>query len=461
MTKPLESAQAAHGAGVESGAHEGEVFDPAGHRPTARGLSIVAVVVVLIVAGLAIAGIVPRVVHRSALQDDEHRAASDMPRVRVAKAERSTAKSGLTLPGTVQPLQETILYARANGYVRKWLVDIGAQVKKGQVMAELDIPDIDEQLRQAEASANQSKAGINQAKSQLELARTTNKRYETLGPSGVVSQQELEQYHSGYEVQQANVIAAEASYASAEANVRRYQDLKSFGTISAPFDGVVTMRAAEVGQLVTAGTTSGQALFKVAEVDIVRVFVNVPQLYSAGIKVGMDAPTSMRETPGRIFAGKVARTANELDTATRTLLTEVDIPNADRTLVSGMYAQVAFDVKRQDRPLFVPATAVLYDAQGTRAAVIHDGVVSWKPVVIDSDFGDRLAIAGGLNDGDLVAVTPSERLTEGMHVNVDAQPPAAPKPGETPAKTSTEPPSQPSRPQQVEQTEKASGANSK
>jgi len=459
MTKPLESAQAAEGRGAQGGGHgEGEVFDPAEHRPTTRGLGIVVVVVVLLLAGLAVAGIVPRIMHRSAMDDDERRAASEMPRVRVAKAERSTAKSGLTLPGSVQPLQETILYARANGYVRKWLVDIGAQVKKGQVMAELDIPDIDEQLRQAEAAANQAQAGINQAKSQRELARTTNNRYETLGPSGVVSQQEIEQYHSSYEVQQSNVAAAEASYGSAQANVRRYQDLKSFGTITAPFDGVVTMRAAEVGQLVTSGTASGQALFKVAEVDIVRVFVNVPQLYSAGIKVGMDAPTSMRETPGRVFAGSVARTANELDMATRSLLTEVDIPNADRTLVSGMYAQVAFDVKRQDRPLFVPATAVLFDAQGTRVAVVHDGVVSWKTVVIDGDFGDRLAIASGLAEGETVAVTPSERLIEGLHVKMEAEPAQAP--AAEPTRTPTEGAGQPSGPQQASQAEKGSGAKS-
>jgi len=319
----------------------------------------------------------------------------------------------------VQPLQETTVYARANGYVRRWQVDIGAPVKKGQVLAELDIPDIDEQLRQAEATANQAHAGIAQSKSQLELARTTNKRYTTLAPSGVVSQQEVEQYQSSFEVQQANVTAAEAAYGSAQANVRRYQDLKSFGTITAPFDGVVTMRAAEVGQLVTSGTGMGQALFKVAEVDIVRVFVNVPQLFAAGIKVGMDAPTQMRETPGRVFVGKVARTANELDLATRTLLTEVDIPNPDRTLVAGMYAQVAFDVKRQDNPIFVPATAVLFDAQGTRAAVVVDGRVSWRRVEIAGDFGDRLAIATGVAEGELVAVTPNEHLMEGGQVHVE------------------------------------------
>jgi RND family efflux transporter MFP subunit len=413
MSKSVESGHAVPAA-VQP--HEGEVFDPAAHRPSGRSLARVGIVVLVVLAGLLAAGLVPRVLHKSAMDADARRAATEVPNVRVVAVARDHTTTGLTLPGTVQPLQETQLYARANGYVKRWLVDIGAQVKKGQVMAELEIPDIDAQLSQAEAAAHQARAGIAQAKTQLELARTTNDRYTALGPSGVVSQQELEQYHSSYEAQQSNVAAAEAAHVSAQANVRRYSDLKSFGTITAPFDGVVTMRNAEIGQLVTAGTGMGQALFKVAEVDIVRVFVNVPQLFAAGIKVGMSAPVRMRETPGRVFPGTVARTSHELDMATRSLLTEVDIPNDDRTLVSGMYAQVAFDVKRQDDPLFVPATAVLYDVHGTRVVVVRDGVVHWQKVEVRADFGDRIAISTGVSEGDVVALTPSERLIEGTHV---------------------------------------------
>jgi RND family efflux transporter MFP subunit len=379
---------------------------------------------------MLVAGIVPRAASHAAVLADERRTAADVPKVRVAKAERAAGKSALRLPGTVQPLQETSIYARASGYVRKWRVDIGARVKAGEVLVELDVPDIDEQLRQAQAAANQARAGVAQAKSQLALAGTTNRRYTTLAPSGVVSQQEVEQYQSSFEVQQANVVAAEAAAKSAEANVHRYEDLRSFATITAPFDGVVTMRAAEIGQLVTSGTGMGQALYKVAEVDVVRVFVNVPQLYAAGIKVGMDAPTTMRETGGRVFAGKVARTSNELDMSTRTLLTEVDIPNPDGALVAGMYATVAFDAKREGQPILVPATAVLFNAQGTRVAVIRDGVVTWASVEIDGDLGDRLAISTGLSEGDVVAVTPSERLLEGMRVQAEEKPaagaPAAP-----------------------------------
>jgi RND family efflux transporter MFP subunit len=192
--------------------------------------------------------------------------------------------------------------------------------------------------------------------------------------------------------------------------------------VTAPFDGVVTMRGVETGQLVAAGTGQGQALYKIAEDDVVRVFVDVPQLYAAGIRAGSDAPVTIREASGRVFPGKVARTSRELDTASRTLLVEVDIPNADRTLVSGMYARVSFDVKRQDSPVFVPATSVLIDAAGTRVAVVRDGGVHWQRVEVAADLGDRLALSSGLSEGDTVAVTPSARLAEGQRVEVAASP---------------------------------------
>jgi membrane fusion protein, multidrug efflux system len=394
--------------------HEAETFDPAGHRPTGRALRRTAVAALAVLGALVVAGVVPRVRHGVAMAEEARVAAAQVPAVRVARAERVTGGSSLVLPGSVQPLQETTLYARANGYVRRWRVDIGAHVKKGDVMAELDLPDIDHELLQAVAAAAQAKAGIAQAETQLELARTTSRRYSVLGKSGVTSQQEVDQYNASFDVQQANVNAMRAAYDSAMANVHRLEDLKSFGTITAPFDGVVTMRTAEVGQLVVSGAGMGQALFKVAEVDVVRVFVNVPQLYAGGVAPGMDAPTSVREIPSRVFAGKVARTSNELDVNSRTLLAEVDIPNPDGTLIAGMYAQVSFDVKRQDRLLYVPATAVLFDAHGTRAAVLQGGVVHWRDVDVAADLGDKLAIARGLEEGETVVLTPSDRLTDGM-----------------------------------------------
>jgi RND family efflux transporter MFP subunit len=239
-----------------------------------------------------------------------------------------------------------------------------------------------------------------------------------------VTQQEVDQYQAGYDAQQSSVVAAEAGHGSALANVQRLRDLKDFGVIVAPFDGVVTQRTAEIGQLVTAGTSMGQPLFKVAEVDTVRVFVNVPQLYAADIHVGMDAPATVRERPGRTFEGKVARTADELDVGTRTLLTEVDIPNPDGALIAGMYGQITFHIKGRGQLVLVPATAVLIDAQGTRAALVRGGSISWRKVEIEKDLGDKVAIATGLADGDVLVAGPSDRLVEGMRVRAEDSPSA-------------------------------------
>ena len=301
-------------------------------------------------------------------------------------------------------------------------MDIGAAVKKGQVLAELDVPDIQDQLLQGQATANQTNAQIVQAQTQLKLAKITNDRFSALGPSGVVTKQEVDQYQAGYEAQQANVAAVQAAHGSALANVRRIGDLRNFATLVAPFDGVITERTAQVGQLVTSGTNEGLPLFKVAEVDVVRVFVNVPQLYAEGIVVGMDAPTTVREKPGRVFAGKVTRTAHELDTATRTLLTEIDIANTDDALTAGMYAQVTFHMSGATPFLVVPATAVLIDAGGTRAAVVKDGVLHWQEVEVEADFGNQIALAKGINEGDAVVVAPSDRLPEGVHVATNEEP---------------------------------------
>ena len=228
-----------------------------------------------------------------------------------------------------------------------------------------------------------------------------------------------------------NIAAAEAAHGSALANVLRLRDLKSFGVIVAPFDGVVTARTAEVGQLVTAGTTTGKPIFRVAEVDTVRVFVNVPQLYAADIHVGMDAPTTVRERPGRTFDGKVARTANELDVGSRTLLTEVDIPNPDGALIAGMYGRIAFLLTGHDRLLVVPATAVLIDAQGTRAALVRGGAISWQKVGIEKDLGEKVAILTGLAEGDVLVLAPSDRLVEGMRVRAEDAPSTQPLVAET------------------------------
>ncbi len=368
-------------------------------------------------------GVAPRLEAKAALATEAKAAASLVPKVEVMTAAHDETRAPLLLPGTVQPLRETSMYARANGYVRKWYVDIGAEVKKGEPLVDLEIPDVDEELRQVRANFRQSGAAVSQARSRMAFAQATDRRYAALVPSGVVSQQQTDQYASDLQVESANVEAAEAARGSAEANVRRVEDLRAYGTIAAPFDGVVTMRAAEVGQLVVSGTGQGQPLFKVAEDDVVRVFVNVPQLYAGGITKGMDAPLTVREAPGRTFKGKVQRTSRELDVATRSLLVEVDIANDDRALVSGMYATVSFDIARRDAPVFIPSSAAVFDASGVRVAVVRDASVHWQKVELAGDQGDRLGVAKGLEPGSTIVKNPSDRLTEGLRVE-----PVSPKP---------------------------------
>lgn len=413
-------------------AHAGdESFDPAAHRPGARSMALSALLVALVVGALIAAGVIPRLRARSTVRADHERAASLVATVLVARPARAPAGSaGVTLPGSILAVQETQIYARSSGYVRSLRVDLGDAVTEGQALAVIDNPEVDQELRQVQAAVAQARAALQQARTQRELARAEAARYAALVTSGIVSQQETAARQAQAEVTAANVSAAEAALASTEANVRRLQELKSFATVRAPFDGTITARGVEVGQLVTAGTTAGTAMFRVSKTDVVRVMVNVPQAYAPGVHVGAAVTVRLREFPGRSFRGTIARTAGALDAATRTLVTEVRVPNADRALLAGMYSQLTLQLERASAPLYVPSTALVVNALGTRMAVVEGGVIHWHPVQIDADLGDRVAVATGLGEGDQVVVTPSDRLTEGMRVRAEmAPPPRAPSGG--------------------------------
>ena len=400
----------------ESSPDEGANFDPAHHRPGPRHLFAAGGLAAVLFTGLGLAGVVPRLANRAAAHEEQEQAAKELPRVAVAKPVRAAAGSGVTLPGSIQPVQETTVYARTNGYIAKYEVDLGDKVKARQVLAEIDTPELNQELRQAQAAVNQARAVVEQARTQLELARTENGRYAKLRPTGVVSQQESDEHQAKFDVQQANLQAADAALGSAEANVLRLRETKSFATVRSPFDGVVTSRTIELGQLVAAGAGQGQALFRVAKVDVMRIFVNVPQLFAPSVRVGDEAQVTVREFAGRTFRGTIARTANELDTSTRTLLTEVRTANADGALIAGMYAQVMLPIQRADAPLLLPSTVLAVSAEGTRVAVVEGGVIRWRKVQIDGDMGDRVAGASGVGEDDAVVVAPSDRLTEGLSV---------------------------------------------
>jgi len=391
-------------------------FSPEPYRPTSRQLLFGLIGFLAVLALLVATGVVPRMIARSTSDKEWANSSADVPRIATTIATRAAPSRTVTLPGSLQPVQETTVYARTNGYVRRYLVDIGDSVKTGQVLAEIDAPEIDQELSQARASGNQAGAVLEQARTRSELARVELKRYATLAPSGVVSEQETEEHQAALDSEQANVRAAQASLMSAAANVRRLQDLQRFSVVTAPFDGVVTSRTTELGQLVTSGLGAGQALFKVAKVDTMRVFINVPQLYAPSVRIGATADVSLREFPGRTFQGLITRTANELDSVARTLMTEIRVDNASRTLIAGMYATVSFRADHMDTPLVIPATAIVTSAEGTRVAVVNGGRLHWKKVVIASDEGDEVAISSGLEESDAIVVRPSDHLGEGMRI---------------------------------------------
>jgi len=314
----------------------------------------------------------------------------------------------LELPGSVQAYTESPIYARTNGYLLRWYKDIGATVRKGELLADLDTPEVDQELSQSQAARQQMVAA-------LELARTSADRWRELRKTDSVSQQELDQRTSDYAQAQANLAAADA-------NVRRLQQMESFKHVYAPFAGVLTRRNVDIGALVNAGNGgSGKELFNLALIDPLRVYVSIPEADAPAIRAGMRAWIALAEFPAARFTGTVVRTANAIDQNTRTLLTEVDVPNQDGRLLPGAYAQVHFDVPLNGGRLSVPSSAMLFRSEGPSVAVVGPGDrVQLRPIVIGRDFGTSLEILQGVRANDRVVENPPDSLETGQIVHVVA-----------------------------------------
>jgi RND family efflux transporter MFP subunit len=322
---------------------------------------------------------------------------------------RSAADQDLTLPGNVQAYVETPIYARTNGYLKKWYVDIGGRVKEGQLLATIDTPEVDQQL-------NQAQAALLQAQASMDLAKTTAERYQNLLKSDGVSQQEVDQNNGAYKVADANVNAAKA-------NLERLKYLQSFQNVTAPFDGVLTARNVDIGALISDGNT--QPLFQLAQVSVLRIYVNVPEPYSNDINPGLTTQLHIAEFPNNIFAGKVVHTAGAIDPASRTLLTEVQVPNPKEQLMPGAYAEVKFHIHSGVVPLLVPSTALIFRSDGAQVALVDsDNKAHLRSVTIGRDFGSNLEIISGLQPDDQVIVNPPDSISEGAPVAVQTQPPA-------------------------------------
>ena len=315
-------------------------------------------------------------------------------------------------------LREAVIYARTSGYLKQRNVDIGDKVKTGQLLALLETPEIDEQIGQARATLDQSKAAREQVKTNLEFARISLERIRPLTPAGVASRQDLDQREAAHQAEEANLRAADAAIAANAANVRRLVELENFSRVVAPFDGTITARNVDVGALITAGNGTGQALFTLAASDPVRVFVSVPQNLSSTIHAGDAATLQVRDYPGRKFAGKITRDAAAIDVRSRTLLTEVQIPNKDGALLPGMYANVTFESTQPHPALLVDVSALIATADGSAVAVVDkDNKLHVQPIEIEQDFGAKLSVSGGVTAQDRVVLNANGDLREGLAVD--------------------------------------------
>ena len=369
-----------------------------------RGVAVlIAVLGILFVIG-AVTGLMVRFSESRALAKETESLA--VPSVVVVHAQQEAPQQDLVLPSTLQAYTESPIYARTNGYLAKWYRDIGSHVEKGQPLADIETPEIDQELMQAGAARDQAAA-------QAQIAKTSAERWETLQKQDAVAQQETDERTSSY-------VQGKANLASSDANVRRLQQLESFKHVYAPFSGVVIKRNVDIGALVNAGNGgSNQELFVVAKIDPIRVFVNVPEIYAPLIHSGVQGSIELAALNGQRFSGKVVRTANAIDAATRTLNTEIDVPNPKGVLLPGAFAQVHFSLNVKTRSLSLPVNALLFRAEGTRAAVVgHDGKIHLKPVVIGRDYGTSVEILGGVEPSDAIVLNPGDSLDEGQPVEL-------------------------------------------
>ncbi|WP_394820994.1 efflux RND transporter periplasmic adaptor subunit [Pendulispora albinea] len=381
-----------------------------------RAVSL-AVGAAVLLSGAFVLGYLPKRHARAELEASTQTAAQAPTRLAVFTAKVSASDRAILLPGSAQPLEETTIYARANGYTRRWLVDIGDKVKEGQLLAEIDTPELDQELEQARAQLAQAKAAIAQSNANRDFSKSTFERYKQLTSAGLASQQDLEQRRAQSLVDEANVGVSQADVAAKEANIRRLTQLKSFARVIAPFEGTITQRTIERGALVTSGNAT--PLYKIAATDPMRVLIQVPQDVAPSVKVGAAVKVTVREYPQRVFEGTVARAAGALDSATRTMNTIVRIPNPNGELLAGMYAQVSLTLPTPHRVLEIPSTALINDAKGVRVAIIDgESKIRFVPIVIERDTGATIEISSGLEGSERIVKIATADLYEGKAVEV-------------------------------------------
>jgi RND family efflux transporter MFP subunit len=376
----------------------------AAHSPYRRYLWVAVALALL----LSVWGILSRLSARNALDREAREAA--IPTVITTKPRSGPAADTLVLPGSVQAYYEAPIYARTSGYLKTWYTDIGAAVKKGQLLAEIEAPEVDQQLRQAEAD-------LGTARANYELARSTNERWQGLLATESVSQQDADQ-------RAGDAAAKAAARASASANVARLRELEGFKRVVAPFNGVVTQRNTDVGALINAGQTPGSALFRVADTHRLRIYVQVPQPYAAQISTGMSAALEFTDHPGQRYSATVASTAHALDAVSRTLQVELQIDNSRGELLPGSYVQVTFTMPPSPGTLRVPVNTVIFRGKSPQVATVDDGQhVRLRDIAEGRDFGTEIEVLAGIGPNDTLVVNPPDSIADGAQVRIQpAQP---------------------------------------
>lgn len=413
---------------MKGGAHDASSDPTKVWRPSATAIAAILLTVTVLIVIAFLAGYRPLVARRDLVAAEAREREHTAQRVEVIEVRRSADRSAIELPGNIEPITEAPILARADGYLQRRLVDIGDRVRTGQMLAEIDAPEVDDQIRQARASLQQAQAAVDQAMANYQrgqadedLARVTAQRWAALLAKGVVSKQENDRYQSEYKSAAAATHALEKALAmqrsnvgAAEANLARLDKVQSYRQVKAPFDGVITLRNVDVGALVNAGST---LLFRIAQISTLRTYLNVPQSSASDVHTGQTASLTVSNLPARRFTGTVARTANALDPASRTLLVEVHVPNADGALLPGMYARVALASGHSNAPLRIPSDALIVRGEGTEVAVVRDGhTVHLQKIEVGRDYGDSLEVAAGLSEGQTIIANPGDVVREGLQV---------------------------------------------
>src|ERR1700722_5508293 len=386
---------------------------PAEHHPQGRSSRRwwILVLALAAVAALVISGILPRIHARADL--DKETAEMAIPTVSVVHPKHGAPAQEVVLPANVQAYIDAPIYARTNGYLKHWYVDIGAHVKAGQLLADIETPEVDQQLRQ-------SRADLGTAEANLNLSKITATRYADLLKTDSVSKQDADNAEGDYEAKQATVQ-------SAQANVRRLEELQDFEKIYAPFEGVITARNTDIGALIDSGSSGGTRteMFHIAQPDKLRVYVNVPEAYSQAAKPGLTAQLALSEFPGRLFPGTLIRTANAIDQSPRTLLVEIRVNNPVGTLLSGAYAEVHLKLPTPTTAFILPVNTLLFRSEGLRIVSVNDNHrTELKPITLGHDFGSGVEVVAGLGEDESIIVNPPDSIVAGEEVRI-AQPGAS------------------------------------